>query len=127
LLIDHGSRHPDAHEALTWAGASLEQVLRAHSTGEAAPLTAQIVEIAHMELSAPSIADGYARCVERGATEIVVIPCFLSRGRHVTQDIPTQLLTVAQEHPSVSYRLGPPLLELPGFIEMLATYVAGLR
>ena len=36
-----------------------------------------IVEPAHMELAEPSIATAFARCVERGATTVVVFPYFL--------------------------------------------------
>lgn len=118
LLVDHGSRRPDAHEGLAAAGASLERVLR-ETEGSGRP----IVEIAHMELSPPSIADGYRRCVERGASTIRVVPCFLSRGRHVTEDVPSQVAAVAQLYPDVQYQISPPLLELPGFIEMLARYL----
>lgn len=117
LLVDHGSRRADAHEGLTWAGGRLEQILVARG----AP--SSIVEIAHMELCAPSIAEGYQRCVQRGATRVLVIPCFLSRGRHVSEDIPAQAAAAAAQFPLVHYQLSPPLLELDGFIEMLAAYV----
>ena len=38
-----------------------------------------LVEIAHMELAAPSIADAVAKCAAAGATSVIVAPYFLSR------------------------------------------------
>jgi sirohydrochlorin ferrochelatase len=76
-----------------------------------------------MELRGPSITEGYQRCVERGATRVMLIPCFLSRGRHVAEDIPAQVAAAAAQFPHVHYQISPPLLELEGFIEMLAAFV----
>jgi len=83
----------------------------------------RIVEIAHMELRGPSIFEGYQRCVERGASRVLLIPCFLSRGRHVSLDIPAQVAAAAAPFPNVPFQISPPLLELDGFIEMLAAFV----
>ena len=118
LLIDHGSRRLDAHEGLISAAETLAQVLR--NRGQPS-----IVEIAHMELVEPSIAQAIERCVEQGAVRIKVVPCFLSRGRHVTEDVPAQLNLAAQTHPQLRIEMSPPLLELPGFIAMLADHLIG--
>ena len=64
LLVDHGSRRPEANAQLEALG---EQVQA--RVGE------RFVTIAHMELAEPSIADGIAACVDAGATEIVVVDC----------------------------------------------------
>ena len=117
LLVDHGSRRADAHEGLIGAGGRLEQLLQARGSAT------RIIEIAHMELCEPSVAEGFRRCVERGAARVLVIPCFLSRGRHVTDDIPAQAAAAAAPFPDVHYEISPPLVELPGFTEMLAVFV----
>lgn len=80
-----------------------------------------VVHFAHMELRAPSIEDGVSACVERGATHIVCVPCFLSRGRHVTEDIPRLLAGAVERHPGVTFRMALPLSEQPGFVELLAS------
>jgi sirohydrochlorin ferrochelatase len=69
----------------------------------------EIVEPAHMELAEPSIATAYARCVERGATRIVVCPFFLGPGKHWTQDIPHLTATAAATHPHTTYHVTEPL------------------
>lgn len=98
LLVDHGSRRPEANAQLEALG---EQVQA--RVGE------RFVTIAHMELAEPSIADGIAACVDAGATEIVVHPFFLGPGNHTAQDIPRLVAEAAAQHPGVRAFVGPPL------------------
>ena len=67
-----------------------------------------VVHIAHMELAEPSIANGFAACVNDGATEVVVFPYMLSPGKHSILDIPRMVAEVARAHPSVTYSVTPP-------------------
>ena len=68
-----------------------------------------IVEPAHMEIAEPSIATAYARCVERGATRVVVVPFFLGPGKHWTQDIPRLTAEAAQSFPLTTFHVSPTL------------------
>ena len=61
LLVDHGSKREEANRQLDRLAAAVR---------EKSPR--EIVEFAHMEIAAPSIADGIARCVDGGAELIVV-------------------------------------------------------
>lgn len=109
LLIDHGSRRHEAHEQLV----DLGRRLAARADDEQL-----IVEVAHMEIAEPSIFAGFSACIQRGATEVVAIPCLLSRGRHVSEDIP-RLLTEAATGKGVPFSLAAPLVEHEGFIDLL--------
>ena len=77
VVVDHGSRRAASNEQLERFAE-----LYAATTGRA------VVEAAHMELAPPTIAEAFGRCVERGATLVVVAPFFLSPGRHWQEDIP---------------------------------------
>ena len=68
-----------------------------------------IVHTAHMELAEPSIEQGIQKCVEDGATEIIVHPYMLSPGRHATSDIPQLAQEAAATHANVSVRVTGPL------------------
>lgn len=74
LLIDHGSRRAEANALLDDVA---DQVRK--RTPES------IVEVAHLEISQPDIAQGIDACVKRGATQIVVHPFFLGPGRHTSK------------------------------------------
>lgn len=96
LLVDHGSRREEANASLAQAAALVQQ---------RAP--ALIVEVAHMELAPPTIAEAFAACVARGATRVHVFPWFLAEGRHVTEDIP-RLVAEAAASLAVEYEIAPP-------------------
>jgi sirohydrochlorin ferrochelatase len=100
ILVDHGSRLDESNRLLEEVARQF--AARFHDRYE-------VVEPAHMELAEPTIAMAYARCVERGATRVVVCPFFLGPGRHWTHDIPQLTAAAAQAHPGTRYRVAPPL------------------
>lgn len=101
IIVDHGSRVDTANQML------IDLVARYKK----ANTRVRIVEAAHMEMCEPSIKTAFARCVEQGATEVICHPYFLSRGRHVLQDIPSLMAEAADEHKAngVKYTITEPL------------------
>src|SRR5262245_1611612 len=97
ILVDHGSRRDESNSMLL-------DVVRdfADASGYA------IVEPAHMELAEPSIAAAFARCVDRGATTVIVFPYFLLPGRHWSDDIPRLAAAAAARHPGIRYLVTAP-------------------
>ena len=117
IVVDHGSRREAANDAL--AGV-------AEAYAEASNMVS-IVEAAHMELAAPTVADAFAACVARGATSVVCAPFFLSLGRHVQDDLPRLLAEAAAAHPGVPWILGPPLGQSPLMPRLLESSVTAAR
>jgi sirohydrochlorin ferrochelatase len=95
LLIDHGSKRDEANQMLACM-ANLVQ----HMAGPEV-----VVEYAHMELAEPDIQQGFARCVERGASVVIAFPYMLSPGRHSTSDIPNLVAAAAAAHPTARFRM----------------------
>jgi sirohydrochlorin ferrochelatase len=114
IIVDHGSRRAESNEML-------EEVARlfAQRFGE----LYEIVEPAHMELAEPSIGTAYARCVERGATRVVVCPFFLGPGKHWTGDIPRITADAAANFPQTEYHVTMPLGIDDLILELLAKRV----
>ncbi len=98
LLIDHGSRRAEANAQLDVVA---EQVRKRAADS--------IVEVAHLEIATPDIADGIDACVKKGATQIVVHPYFLGPGRHTKEDIPAQVERAGARHPNVRIRISEAL------------------
>ena len=107
LLIDHGSRRAAANELLREVATLVKKRLGEES----------IVEPAHMELAEPTIAEGFARCVEQGATQVVVHPFMLAPGRHVTEDLPRLVAEAAARHRGVRFSMAAPLGSHAGVID----------
>ena len=106
VLIDHGSREPAANAVVEEVAAALRERLPARQ-----------VEVAHLDLAAPDLGEAVARCVARGAREVVVVPFFLAPGRHSARDIPRLAEAAAARHPGVSIRVAPPLGAQPAVVD----------
>ena len=100
IICDHGSRRIESNRMLEEVAALF---------GRRFPGEYTIVEPAHMELCEPSIATAYANAVKRGATRVVIVPFFLSFGKHWTRDIPSLLSQAAADFPGTEYQLVEPL------------------
>jgi sirohydrochlorin ferrochelatase len=95
LIIDHGSMKEEANHMLECVGELVQRM-----AGESA-----VVRVAHMELAAPTIADGFEACIAAGATEIVAFPYMLSPGKHSTRDIPRMVGEISAAHPGIPVRV----------------------
>ena len=115
IIVDHGSRRAESNEML-------EEVARLFAARFRERY--DVVEAAHMELAEPSIGTAYARCVERGATRIVVCPFFLGPGKHWTSDIPRITADAAVNFPQTQYHVTMPLGIDDLILELLAKRVA---
>ena len=116
LLIDHGSKREEANEMLACVRGMIQE--------QAGPDV--LVGYAHMELAEPTIEQGIAECVKRGATEIVAFPYMLSPGKHSTRDIPRLVEEASAKFPGITCSVTPAF----GVHEKLGEVVlerAGLR
>jgi sirohydrochlorin ferrochelatase len=95
LIIDHGSMKEEANRMLECVGELVQRM-----AGESV-----VVRVAHMELAAPTIADGFEACIAAGATEIVAFPYMLSPGKHSTRDIPRMVAEISAAHSGVPVRV----------------------
>ncbi len=100
IIVDHGSRRSASNRMLE----TVAELFAQRFAGRYA-----IVEPAHMELVEPSIASAYARCVERGATRVIVCPFFLGPGKHWTSDIPRLTAAAAAAFPNTRYHVAQTL------------------
>lgn len=112
VIVDHGSKRAASNEML-------ERFVASFIEANDYP----IVEPAHMELAEPSIAAAFGRCVERGATRVVICPYFLSPGKHWHTDIPALAKSAARDHPGVSYVVTAPIGLHPMMREVVASRI----
>jgi sirohydrochlorin ferrochelatase len=95
LIIAHGSRKQSSNdEVKLLAGAVKSQ-----------PSNFDLVEHAFLELTAPKVADGMTTLIEKGATEVVILPYFLAAGFHVVDDLPVFLDSAQAKYPNVKFSL----------------------
>lgn len=102
LLIDHGSRVPEANASLEGLARLVDAALRTRGD------TTTPVGFAHMELAAPTVEDAMAGLRARGASHVTAVPCMLTAGKHATVDIPNLVRAAAGEL-GLSFDVAPPL------------------
>ena len=109
LLIAHGSRRPEANADLyKLADKVREQV------GEDV-----VVEVGFLELTEPSIPDGFAKCVRAGASAVRIVPYFLSMGVHMQEDLAELRDQFTRDYPNVAVDVQPPLGLHPKVVDVV--------
>jgi len=98
LIVGHGSRREEAN-------ADVREAARQIGKLGGFPL----IETAFLEITTPTIADGFGDLVARGARHVIVHPYFLSPGRHTRGDIPLEVSDAAARHARISYEITQPL------------------
>jgi sirohydrochlorin ferrochelatase len=109
LVVAHGSRRAESNDEVRALARQLQE-----QRGEF-----DSVDCAFLELADPSIPDGLRRAVAAGAREVVVVPYFLSAGRHVVKDIPEEVAVVRAEHPDIVITVAPYLGAAPELAGLL--------
>ncbi|AWM40016.1 Sirohydrochlorin ferrochelatase [Gemmata obscuriglobus] len=108
LLIAHGSRRPEANADLEFVAASLRARGRY-----------PVVQVSYLELAEPDIETGGAQCVGAGATDVLLLPYFLSPGIHVAEDLTEAREKLSARFPWVRFALAEPLGRHPLLIDVL--------
>lgn len=117
VVFAHGSRLEAANEAVREISAGMAKKLAASG--------GMMVETAFLELAAPDLPAAAERLIARGANRIVVIPYFLTMGRHVEQDLPRIAETISKRHRGIAIEITPPLDGHPALIDILLERARG--
>jgi sirohydrochlorin cobaltochelatase len=95
LFVGHGSRDPEGTAEFTHL---VEEFRKAEPE--------RIVEHGFLEFARPILPDAFARCVERGATTITVLPGMLMAAGHAKNDIPSEIHEARQRYPHIEFHYG---------------------
>jgi len=96
LLIAHGSRRKQSNEEVVALAENLKQNCAEQYN---------IIHAGFLELAEILIPDGIKKCVDDGATSIIVLPYFLNSGRHVVEDIPNIVAETRPDYPEVEIKV----------------------
>ncbi|MED1470611.1 sirohydrochlorin chelatase [Bacillus salipaludis] len=114
LYIGHGTRSKKgAEEVKSFLNRVIERV------------DVLIQEISFLELTEPSIEEGFRRCVEKGASEITVVPIFLLAAGHIKEDIPNALSVLGEQYPEIQVQVRNPFGVQDEILDAIAELVKG--
>jgi sirohydrochlorin ferrochelatase len=95
LLIAHGSRRESSNDEIRALAARLQNAAELFSS----------VSCAFLEIAEPSIPTALQTLITQGKQKILVLPYFLSAGRHVSEDIPLAVAQISEQHPQTEIKI----------------------
>ena len=110
LIVAHGSSRVFSNEEVRQLTEKMATEAQGHFDA---------VRCAFLELADPSIPDGLRGLINDGFGDIIVVPYFLSAGRHVTEDIPGEVKAIATEYPDAKIHIAPHLGVASGVVKIL--------
>ena len=115
LICGHGSRDPEATAEFELVAAALRPRLPDFdfATG-------------YLEFARPTIRDGLAALVARGAQRILAIPGMLFAASHVKNDLPWEVNSFMADNPGIDVRLGRDLAIDPKLLRAAADRIAAV-
>jgi len=117
VVFAHGSRIEAANEAVRAVSARMVKMLA--DAGDS------IIETAFLELGTPDLPAAVNRLIERGAGRFVVIPYFLTLGRHVERDLPAIVQEISRRHGGIAIEITRPLDGHPALVEIVLERARG--
>ena len=110
LLIAHGSNRQFSNDEICALTERLKRKMQSRF---------DYIDCVFLELAKPSIGDGIQRCATEGVTEIVLLPYFLSAGKHIAEDIPGIVAAQRNRYPHIDMRLCDYLGKRPEMEDLL--------
>ena len=108
IVFAHGSRRENANEAVRAVARELV------SAGNF-----EAVEVAFLDCTQPDLRTAVGDLAGRGARRIVVLPYFLTLGRHAAEDLPRIAEEASRIHPNVRVEIASALHGHPALVQAL--------
>ncbi len=111
IIVAHGSRKASSNEEVRVLGEKVESLLGKHYA---------YVMTAFLEFATPSLEESILSYIDKGISEIVILPYFLASGNHVTRDIPEVVQNIQVSHPEVKMILKEHIGSASGMVGLLS-------
>ena len=111
IIVAHGSRKDSSNEEVKALGEKVGSLQDQHYA---------FVMTAFLEFAAPSLEESMRSCIDKGMSEMVILPYFLASGNHVTRDIPEVLQNIQASYPKVKITLKEHVGSSPGMVDLLS-------
>ena len=108
VIFAHGSRISSANEAV-------RGVAKRMATAGGYDL----VEVAFLDCVPPNLPSAVGRLINKGAERILVIPYFLTLGRHAAEDLPRIVREACRIHKGVRIQIASPMDGHPALVQIL--------
>jgi len=111
VLFAHGARDPRWAEPFK----RLQQLVQVQQPDV-------VVALAFLELMTPRLPELMAELVQRGCTDVTVVPIFFGQGGHVLRDLPVMMGQLRTVYPGVHLHAAAAVGEDAGVLNAIARY-----
>ena len=112
VLFAHGARDPE------WARPFEKIRDRVRASRPECP-----IELAYLEVMAPTLEEAIASLAAEGASSITVFPLFMAQGGHLKHDLPKLLDAIRKSHPNLPLALETAIGEVPEILEAISGWI----
>ena len=81
------------------------------------------IELAYLEIMAPTLEESVEALLGAGASAITVFPIFMAQGEHLKRDIPRIVEAIREANPHVPIAVETALGEVPELLDAIAEWV----
>lgn len=117
LILAHGSRKKESNQEIIALAKKIEKIAAEFA----------FVRCAFLQFALPTFEEQVQNLVDKGATEIMVFPYFISSGSHVVCDIPQLVAQARAKHPQVHFMQAFHLGKLPGIEKFIVLNLVNAR
>lgn len=82
------------------------------------------VEVAYLDLMAPSLPDALQMLAASGKRRIAIAPLFMAQGTHLREDLAGLVAAARARHGDVRIKILPAIGEVEAVIEAISTWIA---
>jgi precorrin-8X/cobalt-precorrin-8 methylmutase len=107
VIAGHGSRDPDGTREFEALVGLVQQ---------RAPQ--RVVTHGYLEFATPTIYEALQANIDAGSKRVVLVPGVLLAARHAKNDMPSELLALARQHPDIDFHFGAPLDLHPRLLQL---------
>ena len=111
VVVAHGSRRSESNAEVKTIANKLSDLMASGFSD---------IRYGFLELAEPSIPDAIIQSIEAGAETVIILPYFLSAGRHVTVDIPNEVQKVQDQYPDLPLIILPYLGSADGLLQVIS-------
>ena len=111
IIVAHGSRKASSNEEVRALGEKVKSLQDKHYA---------YIMTAFLEVTNPSLEESILSYIDKGISEIVILPYFLASGNHVTRDIPEVVEKVQVSYPQVKITLKEHIGSASGMVSLLS-------
>jgi sirohydrochlorin ferrochelatase len=115
IIIAHGSRRSNSNEEFIAFVESIKNFSDDHQ---------QSIKPAFLELGSPTLSQAIQVEIDNGATQIDILPYFLSAGVHVNLDIPKHISKAENIFPGCTFTILPYVGALPGMHNLVLSQIS---